>query len=33
MIVAGIKPAKPQQAKKGGITALNAFIQNDILKP
>ena len=33
MIAAGIKPAKPQQAKKGGITALNAFIQNDILKP
>ena len=33
MLAAGIEPAKPQQAKKGGITALNAFIQTDILKP
>ena len=24
MLAAGIEPAKPQQAKKGGITALNA---------
>ena len=33
MLAAGIEPAKPQQAKKGRYTTLNAFTQNDILKP
>ena len=28
MFAAGIEPVKPQQAKKGGFTALNDFIHN-----